>query len=333
MAEPRPHVSVFVPCYGYGRFLEQCVQSVLTQSVDVRVLILDDHSPDDTPEVAEKLMLDGRVEYVRHSRNMGHIATYNEGLEWAEGDYVVLLSADDLLTPGSLQRATHVLDSHASVGFTYGRALEWYIGGPQPVPSTIQPQCAHSVIPGPKWIAACFHRGRNSIWAPEVMVRTSLHREVGGYRPDLPHAADFELWMRLAQRGDVGVLDADQAIYRLHDTNMHHQHMRSTSDLDQRQDVFEIVLSELGRSTDTATLRRHANRALAKDWMVYASYALEMTGSRRESLKHARRATHLSVPGALLNRKAVAYAVRLMLGPERGPRLVGRLRQLGRASR
>src|SRR4051794_40019596 len=97
-------VDVVIPCYKYAHFLPGCVGSVLAQDgVDVRVLVIDDCSPDDTAEVAAGLRAaDPRVEFRRHAVNRGHIATYNEGLlEWAAGDYVLLLSADDMLTPGA----------------------------------------------------------------------------------------------------------------------------------------------------------------------------------------------------------------------------------------
>jgi len=101
-------VDVIIPCYKYARYLAACVESVLTQDgVDVRALVIDDASPDETPSVAARLTAqDPRVEYRRHTANRGHIATYNEGLlEWADGDYCVLMSADDRLTPGALRRA------------------------------------------------------------------------------------------------------------------------------------------------------------------------------------------------------------------------------------
>src|SRR6266436_2977703 len=81
-------VNVIVPCYNYGHYLRECVESVLSQEgVDVRVMIIDDCSPDNTPQVAAELMSrDSRIEYRRHEKNIGHIATYNEGLEWASGD-------------------------------------------------------------------------------------------------------------------------------------------------------------------------------------------------------------------------------------------------------
>ena len=95
-------VDVIIPCYRYAHFLRECVESVLNQiRVDVRVLILDDASPDNTPEIASALAgEDKRVTFVR--RKQGHIATYNEGIEWASGDYLLLLSADDYLLPGAL---------------------------------------------------------------------------------------------------------------------------------------------------------------------------------------------------------------------------------------
>src|SRR5262249_2335677 len=77
---PMASVDVIVPCYNYGRFLEECVRSVLNQDgVDVKVLIIDDASSDNTPEVGRALAAaDPRVEYRRHAANQGHIATYNE---------------------------------------------------------------------------------------------------------------------------------------------------------------------------------------------------------------------------------------------------------------
>ena len=65
--------------------------SLSQEGVELRVLIIDDCSPDETPEVARRLTeADARVEYRRHEQNEGLAATNNEGLEWAgDGDYVV----------------------------------------------------------------------------------------------------------------------------------------------------------------------------------------------------------------------------------------------------
>jgi len=79
--------------------------------VDVRVLIIDDASDDYTPQVGRELAReDWRVEFVRHTTNHPPHRDYNEGLEWATAEYTLLLSADDLLTPGALERAVRRQD-------------------------------------------------------------------------------------------------------------------------------------------------------------------------------------------------------------------------------
>src|SRR5215472_2760633 len=114
-------ISVVIPCYNYGHFLRDAVDSALNgqDGVDVRVLVIDDASTDDSAEIAQKLAVeDPRIEVIVHSANKKNLATYNEGLlEWADGDYSVLLDADDRLTPGSLKRAADFMDANPNVGF------------------------------------------------------------------------------------------------------------------------------------------------------------------------------------------------------------------------
>ena len=83
--------------------------------------------PTRTPRICEELkQSDHRVRVIRHETNKRHIATYNEGIALARGKYFVLLSADDLLTPGSLRRATDIMEAHPAVGLVYGHAISLY---------------------------------------------------------------------------------------------------------------------------------------------------------------------------------------------------------------
>lgn len=216
-------VSVVIPCYRYGHFLEDAVKSVLDDQpgVDVRVLIIDDASPDDSAEAARAIASrDPRVEVQVHPVNRGHIATYNEGLlDWADGEYSVLLSADDRLTPGALTRATALLDAHPEVGFAYGNVLWFSDGAALPTPRTTSE--GWSVLSGHQWLAQRFRHAQTGIISPEVVVRTSVQQRVGGYDPRLTHVGDQEMWLRLAAHGGVGfVRGAHQAYYRRHGQNM-----------------------------------------------------------------------------------------------------------------
>lgn len=213
-------VDIVVPCYNYARYLKDCVDSVLSQrDVDVRVLIIDDKSSDKTPEVGQQLAAsDPRVTFRRHEINKGLIGTANEGFEWVEAPYWLLLSADDALTPGSLARATSVLDAHPEVGMVYGRAQvtgeeRLHIDEPDVCQPTIK------VIPGNSFIERNCKEG-NPVPSPTAVLRTSLSRQLGGYCARFPHTSDMEYWMRIAIRAPIAVIRETQAFYRWHGANM-----------------------------------------------------------------------------------------------------------------
>jgi glycosyltransferase involved in cell wall biosynthesis len=272
-------IDVVVPCYKYGRFLAQCVSSVLAQrGPSVRVLVIDDASPDDTFEVATALARDdSRVVVRRHSTNQGHIATYNEGIAWAEADYMLLLSADDYLLPGALARACDLLDRHPEVGFVFGRAFggrptglhgEARLAGKRRTEDDVE------ILSGERFleVSGC----RAIVPTPTAVVRMSLQRRLGGYRSDLPHTGDMEMWYRFAAHGAVGVLGAFQAVYRLHGANMSHTYFTTyrLPDLRHRQAAIETFFSNDGkRMRRAAALRNGMIRSLAKDATGFASAA------------------------------------------------------------
>ncbi len=257
-------IDVIVPCYRYGRFLETCVSSVLEQDgPGVRVLILDDASPDDTPEVARSLVKrDGRVSYIRHTENRGHIATYNEGLDWARSDYTLLLSADDWVLPGALARAVAVMEADANVGFVHGNALELYEDEELPAISEQDRSCV--IQSGEEFLRECAHA--NPVVTCTAVVRTALQKRVGGYRPELPHAGDLEMWMRFAAHAAVGRLNSNQGVYRRHRRNMSLDYsVNPLLDLRQREAAIKCFLrSEGAFLSDPVGVDRMLRRGLAE---------------------------------------------------------------------
>jgi glycosyltransferase involved in cell wall biosynthesis len=267
-----PSVSVIVPCYRYAHMLEDCVQSILGQDgVDVCVLVVDDCSPDDTQDVAGRLADgDARVEYRRHADNRGLIATANEGIEWAQGQYVVLLSADDQLTPGSLRRATTVMCERPEIGMVYGRTAFAYCGQPLPAPS--ERWRGTRVFRGADWIRLRCRSGYNCISSPEVVVRTSVQRAVGGYDPSCFHTSDLNMWLRIAAVSDIAYLNAMQAIYRIHADSMLRSDAGPMVDLLNRRAAFDSFFERNPTlNADSLRLQAMAGRALARQALWQAS--------------------------------------------------------------
>jgi hypothetical protein len=243
-----PSVDVVIPCYNYAKYLPRCIDSVLTQEgVDVRALIIDDCSTDDTPAVGAALaQRDPRVLYRRHAKNMRHIATYNEGLiDWATADYVLLLSADDLLAPRGLQRATRVMEENPNVHMTYGMALLFTDDSQVAnLPADTSP-ATHAIVRGVDFLRRSIIG--NPVPTPSAVARTRIQHKVGGYSTALPHTADMAMWMRFAVQGDIGVVPQVLAYKRTHATNMSIQYAaQPLGDFRERVDACDELLRDRG---------------------------------------------------------------------------------------
>lgn len=266
-------VDVVIPCYNYARYLEQCVESVLAQSqLSIRVLVLDDCSTDASPELGQMLARrDSRVTFVRHRRNRGHILTYNEGIEWATGDYFLLLSADDYLLPGALARATKLMDSDTKIVLVYGSAVrlqddgKYTLVGKMPGPGR--------VMLGQEWIRAC--GGTNFVPTPTAVVRTWAQKDAGGYSPNLPISGDMEMWLRLATRGSVGFIQSSQAVYRRHGSNMSVPYS-TLADLQERKKALDHFFRYSGTMVyDSERVYAQAIKSLARTAIGAAGLALD----------------------------------------------------------
>jgi glycosyltransferase involved in cell wall biosynthesis len=278
----RPTVSVVIPCYNYGRYLPTAVRSVLEQNgVDVEVIVIDDASPDGSAAVVLELAADGRVRAILHRSNRGHIATYNEGLEEARGDYVVLLSADDALTPGSLARATALLEARPSVGLVYGHPI---VFGDEPPTVSVHIR-NWTIWTGEGWIKRRCRTGRNCIMNPEVVMRTSVQHAIDGYDANLPHSGDFEMWLRAASVSDVGRINGPaQAFYRIHGESMQRTtYAGHIIDLEGRLAAFEKVLSDSASCIgDRDALLAMAKRSLAASALECARSAYDHGRATKE---------------------------------------------------
>ncbi|MFB6420735.1 MULTISPECIES: glycosyltransferase family 2 protein [Bradyrhizobium] len=266
-------VDAIIPCYQYGHFLKECAESILKQcGSELRLLIIDDASTDNTAQVAQELASsDPRVEFRRHATNHGHIATFNEGIDWAAADYMILLSADDYLMPGAIERSVRLMDDNPSLGLTFGGAVALHEGRKEAVAPPAELGPGTKILSGRDFIR--IGGARNIVLSPSVVVRTSLQKKIGGYLPDLTHSGDMEMWLRFAAHGPVGYIDAIQAVYRRHSTNMSGGYS-AEQDFHQRKLAFEHFLDRCAAVLpDPDELRCWLTRHLALDAISCASRA------------------------------------------------------------
>ena len=119
MAVARPTVTVGIPTYNRATWLKESIESVLAQThSDFQLLICDNASEDETPDVVESFA-DPRIRYVRSDRNVGMIANFNRVIQLAETDFLLILPDDDVLYPEHLHSAVAVLEQYPNVGVVH----------------------------------------------------------------------------------------------------------------------------------------------------------------------------------------------------------------------
>jgi glycosyltransferase involved in cell wall biosynthesis len=105
-----PRVTIAIPLYNKARYVGETLESALRQSYrDIEVLVLDNCSTDGSYEIVTAHH-DSRIRAIRHPENIGMIANFNSALELAEGEFVKILCADDLLAPESIAKQVAALD-------------------------------------------------------------------------------------------------------------------------------------------------------------------------------------------------------------------------------
>lgn len=117
-------VSVIMPTYNCGRYIEEAVRSVIAQTYgNWELIIVDDMSCDGTPDILRPYTADPRIRYMRNERNMGAALTRNRALREARGRWVAFLDSDDVWLPEKLGRQLAFM-TDGGYAFTYHEYLE-----------------------------------------------------------------------------------------------------------------------------------------------------------------------------------------------------------------
>jgi len=245
-----PKVSFVVPCYKLAHFLGACVNSILAQTYgDFEALIMDDCSPDNTPEVAAEFK-DPRVIYIRNEINLGNIRNYNKGIELARGRYVWLISADDYLRSREvLRKYVDFLDKNPHVGYVFCPAMSVREGKEYGLePWSAWPGKGDQTLSGLEVVrhsaVAC------PVCQPTSLVRKECYTRIGGFPVSLPRAGDWYFWVASATAYDVGYFAEPMVCYRRHATNMEKTMERDQASLffDQELMVRWMIIREVQKA-------------------------------------------------------------------------------------
>ncbi len=224
MAEPR--VTVAVPSYNQGRYLDAALASIFSQDVPVEVFVLDAGSTDDTAEVIRKW--EPRLAGSRSHADAGQSAAVNEGVARGRAPYVCWLNSDDVLLEGGLAKLAAALDRAPAAAMAYARAWHERDGKRRAV----------FVRPFSEWWMAQL----NIVSQPATLIRRSSWDTVGGLDESLHMALDYDLWWRLYRRFGAPVFVDDYvAVNREHPSTK-----TGTRRRDHYREAMEVVRKHHG---------------------------------------------------------------------------------------
>lgn len=276
--EPRsPHdpvVSFMVPCYRLAHLLPDCLVSILSQTYEnFEILVMDDCSPDNTPEVARSFN-DSRVIHVRNEPNLGHLRNYNKGIRLCRGKYVWLISADDYLRrPYILQRYVEVLEKHPNVGYTFCAGVGVRDGRETGLLEYSQFDTRDRIMSGHAWLKQLLVK--NIVLAPSGLVRRECYEQLGGFPLDMPWAGDWYLWLLYALHSDVAYFAEPMVCYRQHGLSMTNQLNRNKA-VACRDEEFAIQW-DIKRRADEAGFHDVSRACLRSVALLYGKFAASKT--------------------------------------------------------
>lgn len=199
-------VSVIIPCFNQGPYLDEAVDSVLRQTFqDFEILVVDDGSTDQKTINVLKDYAKPKTRVI-HTENQGLSAARNNGIREAKGAYILPLDADDKIGPGYLEDAVRILDRHPAIGIVYCEAA--YFG-----------------IRDGRWSLPDYSPDRlllNNVIFCSALFRRSHWEEVGGYNVNMIYGwEDWDFWLTLIRVGaKVYRIPKVHFFYRIREASM-----------------------------------------------------------------------------------------------------------------
>jgi len=231
-------VDVIIPTYNRADRIEKAVRSVLGQTFrDFELTVVDDGSVDGTQAVLEKY--EGALRVIRHERNKGVSAARNSGCNASDAPFIAFLDSDDQWLPGKMEAQVNFFRENPEALVCQTQEI-WVRGGKR-----VNPGKKHLKPSGDIFEASL---ERCLVSPSAVMLRRALLEEVGTFNEHYPVCEDYDLWLRIACRHPIHLIDE----YHLIREGGHGDQLSSSmSGMDRFRIASIVRLIESGKLSDS----------------------------------------------------------------------------------
>jgi glycosyltransferase involved in cell wall biosynthesis len=272
-----PFVTIAIPTYNRAQFLKGCVTSALSQEYEnFEVLVSDNASTDATEHILQQFH-DRRLRILRQETNIGLLPNWNACLAHARGDYVVVVSDDDIVAPWLLERCASLAALHPQLPIVIALSDLHLASTGQTLPARLSPHLRTGLHDGSEILLAYLRNEIGVVATCGVMLRTDSVRSVGGFPLAFPHTADVAAWTPLLFMGKAGLVNEACATWYSHDGS-ETARLRTEQLLSDGWSMAELISRLAGQHLRDSVLR---HRIQAEARRCFANRGLTMLAEHR----------------------------------------------------
>ena len=256
-----PLVSIIVPSYNQGRFIRRTLDSILSQDYrPIELIVIDGASTDDTLSILREFSHHPELQWVSE-RDSGVVEAVNKGFARATGDIGGIQSSDDFYLAGAISAGVEALQSEPALAFVFGDIAKVDAEGNELSRTELGAYSLENLLTIATWVPQ-----------PSTFFRMGLAKQLGGWRGEVPYAADTDLWLRMALQAPARKLDRLMAERSMHEGQRDTQGARIVRDYSRAIDTLP------GLAQASARVRRAAR---AGKWLVANRYDPDVGEWRR----------------------------------------------------
>jgi len=263
-----PLVSVLMPCFNVEKYVEESLNSILSQTYrNLEIITINDCSTDRTGEILQRMAnTDCRIKIINNEENLKLIKTLNKGVTLCSGEYIARMDADDIALPRRIEKEVTFLEKNKDHDIV--STLFYAFPSENPGKRSLH----HNPIHHEELRAYMLFK--SGICHPAVMIRKRIFTELGlKFEEEYLHVEDYALWSQAIYKTKIANINDGLLLYRVHQQQISTMHEKLQ--IDNKKKVFKIHCRYLGLPETEEFLDLYASSAECVPSMSSLEYLAE----------------------------------------------------------